>query len=102
MTLLEKYSKAKEESDRRRKQEYEEKILRLYHDVERSLDKNEDCILYDDTLHEGKADFARQFGFVLEMYSWGSYVYFNEKALTKLEDEVQKIKAGGKNESNIR
>ena len=90
--MLERYLKAKEESNRRRKEEYKDALWELYDLVEKALDRKEDYILYEGVLRGCKAEFASLFGFKLEVYSWGIYVHFTKRALKKLEKAIKKIR----------
>ena len=89
--LIEKYLKAKEHQAHIKEIDYKNTLLDLYDRVTKALDMEQDYILYDDTLHSLKSDFASKFGFKIEGYNWGTYVYFNEKGLKKLEKQLMKI-----------
>ena len=91
MNFLERYFIAKESSKKEKQEEYKEDLQRLVKDVNKALDEQRTCILYDALFREERSDFAKQFGFKTEWYSWGIYVHFNKKALIKLEKKAKEL-----------
>ena len=91
MNFLERYFIAKESSKKEKQEEYKKDLQRLVNEVNEALDKQEDYMFFGDLFCGYKCKFAEKFGFKTEYHSWGAYVYFNKKALIKLEKKAKEL-----------